>query len=108
MGSGVEGVVETEKAEKERGRERERKRKRRGRGEERRRRKSWTESGVGNRETRDSEGKRGRGEKGKNKRGGASNPFYSESGIPGCFQVTVVQIKEEMLTDRNQERKTAM
>ena len=29
---------------------------------------------------------------------GASSPFYSESGIPGCCQVTVGQSLEEMLT----------
>ena len=29
---------------------------------------------------------------------GASSPFYNESGIPGCCQVTVGQSLDEMLT----------
>jgi hypothetical protein len=53
----------------------------------------WRERGQG----QGREGKRGkrteRKQEGKSKRepggGGASSPFYSESGIPGCCQVTV-------------------
>ena len=32
-------------------------------------------------------------------RGGASSPFYSESGTPGCCQVTVGRSLDKMLTD---------
>ena len=32
---------------------------------------------------------RGKGEKRSKRRGGASSPFYSELGLPGCCQVTV-------------------
>ena len=35
----------------------------------------------------------------KRARRGASSPFYSESGTPGCCQVTVRWSLEEILTD---------
>jgi hypothetical protein len=55
------------------------------------------------------EGNGERGERGKGteqdkeckrarERGGAIIPFYSESGIPGCFQVTVGWSLDKMLT----------
>lgn len=57
--------------------------------------------GEGNEERQD---RGGRGEESKRARareeedGEASNPFYSESGIFGCCQVTLGQSLEEMLT----------
>ena len=45
--------------------------------------------GEGNGERRD-RGKRGRDQESKREEG-ASSPFYSESCIPGCCQVTVVE-----------------
>ena len=51
------------------------------------------EKGKGNGERRDREGKRVRELKREER---ASSPLYSESGIPGCCQVTVGQSLEEM------------
>jgi hypothetical protein len=53
------------------------------------------------------EGEEVRGQKSKKQEGKrareeeeASSPFYSESGIPGCCQVTVGQSLDKMLTRR--------
>jgi hypothetical protein len=84
MGRGVEGVVEAEKGG---GRERERERERRGI--------ETSHEHV----KRGGEGNGERGDRGKRAREeGANSPFYSESGTPGCCQVTVRQSLEEMLT----------
>jgi hypothetical protein len=41
---------------------------------------------------------REQGDKSKRAGGGVSSPFYSESGIPGCCQVTVGLSLDKMLT----------
>ena len=44
-------------------------------------------------------GREGRGyRKARVREEGARNPFYSESGTPGCYQVTVGQSLDRMLT----------
>ena len=95
MGRGVERVVETEKS---RGRGRKRQRQRRGKeaGHD-----HMERGGKGNGERRDGE----KGEESKRREEkqeseeGASGPFHTESGTPGCCQVTVGRSLEEMLTD---------
>jgi hypothetical protein len=87
MGRGVERVVETEKGKE--------------RGAERREVEAAHEHmervgrGMGVEETEGEGGKRVRGQESEE---GASSPFYNESGIPGCCQVTVGQSLKEMLT----------
>jgi hypothetical protein len=87
MGRGVEGV-ETEK-----GKERERKR-------------EWSlamstwregEREWGERKSRNGEGGRA-GARRQEREEGASSPFYSESGTPGCCQMTVGQSLDKVLT----------
>jgi hypothetical protein len=81
MGRGVKRVVEVEKGrEGGRGRGRERGREREREGERERRRGGREREGEG-------EG----GEREQENQEGVSNPIYSESGIPGCCQVTVGQ-----------------
>ena len=56
----------------------------------------WRE-GEGNEER--GEGQEGRARARRQERGGSSSPFYSESGIPVCCQVTVGRSLEKMLTE---------
>jgi hypothetical protein len=54
---------------------------------------TWREKGEGVRGQRGSRKARAR-----EREEGASSPFYSGSDIPGCFQVTVGQSLDKMLT----------
>ena len=63
----------------------------------------WRERGERNGERGEENGKRGgkgrtRAREEQKREEGASSPFYSESGIPGCCQVTVGQSLDRMLT----------
>ena len=60
---------------------------------------TWKEMGEGN-------GERGgrEAEKGQESEEGASSPFYSESGLPGCCQVTMGQSLDRMLPNEGRVR----
>jgi hypothetical protein len=65
----------------------------------------WEESGEGNGERGEARGsKRARGKKARRqereRQEGASSPFYSGSGLPGCCQVTVEWSLDRILTHK--------